>query len=63
MLNFFKNISPTEWIIIALIIVVVFGAKIATRLGKASGETLKEIKNIKKSITEAVEDDNEISAN
>lgn len=57
MLNFFKNISPTEWVVIALIVVIFFGGKIATRLGRASGETLKEIKKIKKNFTEAIEDD------
>ncbi len=57
MLNFIKNIGPTEWIIIALIVVIFFGAKIARSLGKASGETFKEIKKIKKNFTEAIEDD------
>lgn len=57
MLNFIKNISSTELIVITLILVIVFGAKVVTRLGKVGGETLKEIKNIKKSVTEAVDDD------
>lgn len=61
MLNFIKNIGPTEWIVIALIIVILFGAKIATRLGKASGETLREIKKVKKTFTDAVEDDGDKS--
>lgn len=57
MFNFIKNIGPTEWIIIALIVVIFFGGKIATRLGKASGETFREIKKVKKTFTEAVSDD------
>lgn len=56
MFNFIKNIGPTEWIIIALIIVIFFGAKIAARLGRASGETVRELKNVKKTFTDAVED-------
>lgn len=61
MLSFIKNIGPTEWIIIALIIVIFFGAKIAQRLGKASGETYRELKNVKKTFTDAVEDKDEKS--
>ena len=57
MFNFIKNIGPTELLIIALILVVVFGSKIVTGLGRTGGETLKEIKKIKKSFTESLEDD------
>ena len=53
--NFIQNISPTEIAIIVLIFVVIFGRKFMMGLGKASGETLKEIKNISKNITNAVE--------
>jgi len=56
MFNFIKNISPTEILIIALILVVVFGSKIVTGLGRTGGQTLKEIKKIKKSFTESLED-------
>ena len=59
MLDFFKNISPTEIIIVALILVVLFGKKFVTGLGKTSGETFKEIKKIKKTFTEAIEDEPE----
>lgn len=54
MLAFLKNISPTEWTIIALILVVFLGRSTVIKLGKTGGETLKEIKNIKKSITDTV---------
>lgn len=59
MFNFIKNIGPTEIIIIVLILAVIFGAKIITRLGKTSGETFREVKKIKKEFTSAIEDDNE----
>ena len=57
MLNFMKNISSTELIIIALIFIVLFGSKAVTKLGRTGGETFKEMKKIKKSFTEAIEDD------
>lgn len=59
MFNFIKNIGPTELIIIGLIVVIFFGGKIATRLGKASGETFREIKKVKESFTDAVGEDEE----
>ncbi len=57
MLNFMKNISSTELIVIALILLVLFGSKAAIKLGRTGGESFKEIKKIKKSFTEAIEDD------
>lgn len=57
MLNFFKNLSPTEIAIIALIVIVLFGAKLVTGLARAGGATLKEIKKIKRNFSEAIEDD------
>jgi len=59
MFNFIKNIGPTELIIIGLIVVVFFGGKIATRLGKAGGETFREIKKVRKTFTDAVQNDND----
>jgi len=55
MLNFIKNISPIEWGVIILILIVLFGRRIVTGFGKAAGETYKEIKGVKKGITDAVE--------
>lgn len=55
MLNFLKNISPVEWVVIALILIIVFGRKIVTGFGRAAGQTYKEMKNVKKSITDTVE--------
>lgn len=56
MIDFVKNISPTELGIIVLILLVFFGGKIITRLARTSGETVKEIKNVKKEFTKAVDD-------
>lgn len=57
MINFFKNLSPTEIAIIALIVIVLFGAKLVTGLARTGGSTLREMKKIKKNFTEALEDD------
>lgn len=51
MFNFVKNIGPTEWIVLLLIVVIFFGAKIAIGLGKTSGEVVKEVKKIKNEFT------------
>lgn len=56
MLSFFKNISPTEWLIIALILLFFLGPKIIKALARTSGESVKEIKKIKKSFNDTVED-------
>lgn len=58
MFNFIKNISPLELAIIGLILILLFGAKLATSLGRRGGETFREIKKIKRAFTEAVDDDN-----
>lgn len=55
--SFLKNISPTEIIILASILFLLFGRKIFMTLGRTSGETLKEMKKIKKNFTEAISDD------
>jgi len=56
MFNFIKNLSTTEILVIALIVIVLFGTKFAKRVGKVSGETLKEVKKIKTNFSDAVED-------
>ncbi len=60
MLNFIKNISPTEITILVIIFILLFGAKTFISLGKAGGSTLKEIKNIKKTLTDTIEDEEPI---
>lgn len=59
MFDFVKNLSPIEIGVIALILVVLFGAGLVSRLAKTSGETFKEVKKIKKTFNEALEDDSE----
>ena len=60
MFNFLKNIGSTELIILVIIIILLFGAKVVIGLGKTSGETVKEIKKIKKEFTKTREGDNEL---
>ncbi len=57
MLDFIKNIGPTELIIIAVILLLLFGSKIITAFARTSGETVKEIKNVKKEFAKAASDD------
>ena len=57
MFEFLKNISPIELGAIALILIVIFGAKMVTNLAQTGGATFKEIKNIKKTFNEAISDD------
>ena len=57
MLNFIKNLSPTEIGVIALILIVFFGAGVVTKMGRFGGQIFKEVKKIKKNFTEAIEDD------
>jgi sec-independent protein translocase protein TatA len=45
------GLGPTELIIIAVIILFIFGAKRLPGIGKTMGETVKELGNIKKEIT------------
>ena len=58
MFNFIRNISSTELIILASIAILLFGSKAFISLGKTGGQTFKEIKKIKKNLSEAL-DDNE----
>lgn len=61
MFNFLNNIGPTELIILVIILIVFFGGKAITSLAKTSGESVKEIRKIKKEFTSAFlgGDDNE----
>ena len=54
MLNFIRNLGPTELIIIGVILIVFFGSKKIANLGKTAGETTKEFKKIKKEYSDAV---------
>lgn len=57
MFDFIKNISTTELIIIVIILIVLFGGKAMIGFGKTSGETVKELKKIKKEFSDAVNGD------
>lgn len=59
MFDFIKNISPVELVIVLVILLLLFGTKIMTNLGRATGETVKEIKKVKKSFGDALEDNQE----
>ena len=51
MFDFLKNIGPTELIVLLAIVVLFFGSRIAVGIGKASGQSLKEIKHMIGEIT------------
>lgn len=55
MFSFINNIGPTELAIIVVILIVLFGATLIKNLARTSGASVKEIKNIKKEFTNAVE--------
>lgn len=63
MFDFIKNISATELIIIVLILIVIFGARAMVKLGKTSGETVKELKKIKSEFFKAIDGDSKPSKN
>jgi TatA/E family protein of Tat protein translocase len=54
MFSFLKNISTTEIVILVIILVLLFGAKTIVGLGKTSGETVRELKKVKKEFDEAI---------
>ena len=51
------GLGPTELIIIAVIILLIFGAKRLPEIGKGLGGAISEFKKIKKDITNKDEDD------
>ena len=57
MLNFLKNLSPIEIFVLGAILILFFGRKAFVKLGKSLGETFKEMKNVKKSLTSAFGDE------
>lgn len=57
MFEFLKNIGPTEIIVIAVILLLIFGAKAITGVARTGGQTVKEIKKIKKEFTNAINED------
>lgn len=55
MFNFIKNIGPTEVVILLALLTLFFGRRIAIAIGKTTGQTVKEIKGIKKELMSNVE--------
>lgn len=55
-MNFIKNLSTLEIIVIALVVFLLFGGKKLSEWARGLGETGKEIKKIKKDLTSAYED-------
>jgi len=54
--GFLKNISSTELVILAVILITLFGSRAFISLGKTAGESVKELKKIRKNIFEPVEE-------
>ena len=52
----FPNLGATEWIIIGIILVVLFGSKKMTEMAKGLGESSKELKRAKKEFHSALSD-------
>ena len=52
----FQNIGPTEIIIVAVIVVILFGAKFLPKLGKNIGESQVEIKKASKELKEVIKE-------
>ncbi len=52
----FQNIGTTEIIIIAVVILVLFGAKFLPKVGKNLGESQVEIKKASKELKDVISD-------
>jgi len=52
----FKNIGTTEIIIIALVLLVLFGSRLLPKFGRNLGESEKEIKKAGKELKEVIKD-------
>lgn len=53
---FIGNLGTTEWIIIGVVVILLFGNKKLTELARGLGESGKEMKKIKKEFNKAVEE-------
>jgi len=60
-LLFLGNIGPTEWIIIAVLLVFMFGGKKIPELARGLGRGIREFKDaskeVKKEIQDGIKDD------
>lgn len=52
----FSNIGTTEIIIIALVLLVLFGAKLLPKMGKNIGESEKELKKASKELKDVIKE-------
>lgn len=52
----FSNIGTTEILIIALVLLVLFGSKLLPKMGKNLGESEKELKKATKELKETLKD-------
>ncbi len=48
------GIGPTEWVLIILVLVLLFGAKKIPELAKGLGQGIKEFKNAAKEVDDSV---------
>ncbi len=53
----FKNLGTVEIIIIAVVLIVIFGGKKLPELARGLGESGRELKKAKRDIIQALEDD------
>lgn len=51
-MNLFQNIGTTEIIIVGVVLVLLFGGKKIKELARGLGEGTKELRNVKKEITD-----------
>lgn len=56
MLDFAKNVGPTEIVVIALILMLLFGRKVLVGIARSAGETFKEMRKVKDSFGEVIEE-------
>ena len=53
-------LGPTEWILIALIVIVLFGGKKIPELARGLGKGINEFKRAKNQIKDEIDTDSEI---
>ena len=55
MLNFIRNIGLPELLIIAVVLILLFGSRKTKELSRGLGESAKELKRVKKEAKETVD--------
>ena len=46
------SVSPIHWIIVAVVLLMLFGPKTLTKVGKTAGRTVREAAKVKQSLTD-----------